>query len=96
MVTGRAIKGKLAEKRKEMEEGLRKTGFDLCGEGQVIFLGHFEEGGYCMIVECKGPPEDFLADFINMANAEIKPIGLCPKDCTAHPQPSLVQPLRAR
>ena len=94
MVTGHTKEGKGAERRKELKKGLRKTSFDLSGEGRVIFLGELEEEGSCMIVECEGSAEEFLADYHTIADVEIKPIKLCPKDCTRHPQPSLVAPLR--
>lgn len=94
LVTGHVKKDKVAEREKEIEEGLRKTGFDLAGEGRMIFVGDFEEGGFCMVAECEGPAEDFLADLLTLADVEIKPIKLCPKNCTACPEPLLVEPLR--
>ncbi|MHA2428412.1 MAG: hypothetical protein ACXADB_10350 [Candidatus Hermodarchaeia archaeon] len=47
-----------------------------------------------MVVECEGPVDGFLADFLTFADLEIKPIMLCPKDCTMCPEPLLVEPLR--
>ncbi len=92
LVTGHEKEG--STRRKDVEEGLRKTSFDLAGEGQIIVGGELEEGGFCMIVECEGPVEEFLADMLTLADVEIKPIALCPKDCTKCPEPMLVEPLR--
>ena len=94
LVTGRAKEGKSEERAKEIKEGLRETRFDLTGEGRMIFQGELEEGGFCMIAECEGPAEEFLADLLTVADVEIKPIKLCPKDCTKCPEPLLVEPLR--
>jgi len=94
LVTGHGKEGKFALREKEIEEGLRKTGFDLAGEGQAIVGGELEEGGFFMVTECEGPVEEFLADLLTVADIEIKPIALCPKDCTACPEPMLVEPLR--
>ena len=85
---------KSAERDKEIEEGIRKTSFDLAEGGRIIVGGELEEGGFCMVVECEGPVEEFLADMLTVADAEIKPIALCPKDCTKCPEPMLVEPLR--
>jgi hypothetical protein len=87
---------KSAERTKEIEEGRRKTSFDLAGDGQAIVGGEFEEGGFFMVVECEGPVEEFLADLLIIADVEIKPIALCPKDCTKCPEPMLVEPLREK
>ncbi len=92
LVTGHEKEG--STRKKEVEEGLRKTSFDLVGEGQAIVGGELEEGGFCMVVECEGPVEEFLADMLTVADVEIKPIALCPKDCNACPEPMLVEPLR--
>ena len=94
LVTGHLKEDKWPEREKEIEEGLRKTVFDTFGEGQTIFIGDLEEGGFCMIAECEGPAEDFLADVLTFSDLEIKPIKLCPKDCTACPENLLVEPLR--
>jgi hypothetical protein len=93
-ITGNMIDDKWAERKKEIDEGLRKTAYDIIGEGQTIFVADFDEGGFGMVIECEGSPEDFLADFTPYANLEIKPIMLCPKDCTMCPEPLLVKPLR--
>ena len=93
-ITGHIKEDKWSERKKEIDEGLRKTAFDTFGEGQTIFIADFEEGGFGMVAECEGPAEDFLADFLTMADIEIKPIKLCPKDCTMCPEPLLVEPLR--
>jgi len=85
--------GKFEEREKEMDEGLRETGFELVGEGQLIIGGELEEGGFYMVVECEVPIEEFLADLISIADVEIKAIGRCPKDCKACP-PMMVPPLR--
>jgi hypothetical protein len=94
LVTGHGKEGKFAERDKEIEEGLRKTGFDLSGEGRMIVGGDFEEKGFYFVAECEGPVEEFLADLLAIAVVEIKPIKLCPKDCTKCPEPMLVEPLR--
>ena len=94
LVTGLEKEGKFEEREKEMEEGLRKTGFDLVGEGQAIVGGELEEGGFFMVVECEDPAEEFLADLLTIADVDIQPVKLCPKDCTACPEPLLVAPLR--
>ena len=94
LVTGRAKEDKKKEREKEIEEGTRKTSFDLAGEGQLIVGGELEEGGFFMVAECEGPVEEFLADLLTIADVEIKPIALCPKDCTKCPKPLLVEPLR--
>ena len=94
LVTGLEKEGKMEEREKEIEEGLRKTGFDLAGEGQIIVGGELEEGGFFMVAECEDPAEDFLADLLTIADVDIQPVKLCPKDCTACPQPLLVEPLR--
>jgi len=94
LVTGHAKEGKSGERSKEIEEGLRKTKFNLTGEGRMIVIGELEEGGFCMVAECEGPAEEFLADLLTVADVEIKPIALCPKDCTLCPEPMLVAPLR--
>ena len=94
LIIGHGKEGKMAEREKEIEEGLRQTGFDFAGEGQAIVGGELEEGGFCMVVECEGPIEEFLADLLTIADIEIKPIKLCPKDCTSCPEPMLVEPLR--
>ena len=52
------------------------------------------QGGFVMVVECEDPAEDFLADLLTHSDVEIKPIKLCPKDCTMCPEPMLVEPLR--
>ena len=85
---------KSAEREKDIEEGRRKTAFDLAGEGRIIVGGELEEGGFFMVAECEGPVEEFLADLLTISNVEIKPIALCPKDCTKCPEPMLVEPLR--
>ena len=94
LVTGNAKEGKRGERDKEIKEGLRETRFDLAGEGQMIFQGELEKGGFCMIAECEGPVEEFLADLLTVADVEIQTIALCPKDCTKCPKPLLVAPLR--
>jgi hypothetical protein len=93
-ITGHMKEDEWSERKKEIDEGLRKTAFDTIGEGQTIFIADLEEGGFCMVSECEGPPEDFLADFLTVADLEIQPISLCPKDCTMCPEPLLVKPLR--
>ncbi len=95
LVTGHEKEGDaFAERENEIEEGLRTTSFDLAGEGQIIVGGEFEEGGFFMVAECEGPANAFLADLLTIADVEIKPIALCPKDCTKCPEPMLVEPLR--
>jgi hypothetical protein len=95
LVTGHEKEGDaFAERENEIEEGLRTTSFDLAGDGQIIVGGEFEEGGFFMVAECEGPVEEFLADLLTVADVEIKPIALCPKDCTKCPEPMLVEPLR--
>ena len=95
LVTGHIKEGdKWPEREKEIEEGLRKTAFDLAGKGRIIVIGDLEEGGFFMVAECEGPVEEFLADLLTIADVEIKPIKLCPKDCTKCPEPLLVEPLR--
>jgi len=94
LVTGRAKEDKKKEREKEIEEGTRKTSFDLAGEGQLIVGGELEEGGFCFIAECEGPVEEFLNDLLSISDYEIKPMKLCPKDCTLCPEPMLVEPLR--
>jgi len=95
LITGHEKEGdKWPERLKEIEEGLRKTAFDTVGEGQIIVGGEPEEGGFFFVAECEDPAEDFLADLLTIANVEIKPIKLCPKDCTMCPEPLLVAPLR--
>jgi hypothetical protein len=93
-ITGHMKEDKWPERKKEIDEGLRKTVFDTFGEGQPIFMADFEEGGFGMVVECEGSPEAFLADFIPFADLEIKPLQLCPQDCYACPENLLVKPLR--
>jgi hypothetical protein len=92
LVTGHEKEGSMRDK--EIEDGLRKTAFDLAGEGRMIVGGEFEEGGFFFVAECEGPVEEFLADLLTVAYVEIKPIALCPKDCTKCPEPMLVEPLR--
>ncbi len=94
LVTGRAKEGKRGERDKEIKEGLRETRFDLTGEGRMIFQGELEEGGFCMIAECEGPVEEFLDDLLSISDYEIKPMKLCPEDCTLCPESLLVEPLR--
>ncbi len=94
LVTGHPKEDAFAERENEIDEGLRTTSFDLAGEGQIIVGGEFEEGGFFMVAECEGPANAFLADLLTVADVEIKPIALCPKDCTKCPEPMLVEPLR--
>ena len=55
-ITGHIKEDKWSERKKEIDEGLRKTAFDTFGEGQTIFIADLEEGGFCMVAECEGPP----------------------------------------
>jgi len=63
------------------------------GEGRILVAGDIEEGGFYAVVECEGPVEDYMADLIRQADVEVKPIGLCPKDCNWCP-PFVIPPLR--
>jgi len=94
LITGHPKEGKREEREKEIKEGLRESKFDLAGEGRAIFIGELEEGGFCMVAECEGPPEEFLVDLLTIADIEIKPIKLCPTDCNMCPESLLVAPLR--
>ena len=94
LVTGHMKEDKWPEREKEIKEGLRKTAFDLAGEGRIITIGDFEEGGFFMVAECEDPVEEFIADFLTVADVESKPIVLCPKDCTMCPETLVVEPLR--
>ena len=83
----------MEEREKELEKGVRETGFDIAGEGQLIVGGELEGGGFCIVAECEIPVEEFLADLISIADLEIKPMKLCPKDCKGCPT-MVVPPLR--
>ena len=93
LIVGREKEGGgFEERQKELDEGTREVGFELSGEGRLIVGGELEERGFCMIVECEGTVEEFLADLLTVADVEVKPIALCPKGCKGCP-PSVVPPL---
>jgi len=87
------ILGRWKESDGEKRRAGRDMNFYPAGDGRIIIAADLEERGWCIIAECEGPIEDYLADLIRQADVEIKPIKLCPKDCNWCP-PTMVKPLR--
>ena len=87
------ILGQFKESDGEKRRAGRDKNFYPIGEGRILVAGDIEEGGFFLVVECEGSVEDYMADLIRQADVEIKPIGLCPKDCNWCP-PFVIPPLR--